>query len=240
MAGRNIAMPDDATHINRPDTREERISFKCGETHLEGRLRAFIGGDSGDYAAMLILCHPHPLHGGDMDNQIIIAIRDAAWARHIGTFRFNFRGTGNSSGVHDNGIGEKDDVIAALDFLSSHRGADCCDLFVCGYSFGAYVALRAFCDDERLDKITAVAPPVKYEYSFLMTCERQKLIIIGEKDDISPPALVRKNFGTYPNVSIRTIMNADHFFNGSADEIGNIVCNFISGHYEGAVEKQAP
>lgn len=91
----------------------------------------------------VVICHPHPLHGGDMDNNVVMGVNDALLRCGIATLRFNFRGAGGSHGLHDNGVGEVDDALAALRLLATAEGVDAARLGLAGYSFGAGVAVRA-------------------------------------------------------------------------------------------------
>src|SRR5512137_1179511 len=86
-------------------------------------------------AVCIIVCHPHPTMGGDMDNNVVVAIFNEFVTRQWPVLRFNFRGVGRSGGTFDNGIGEIDDVKAAMQFFSEYVTAP--QVFVVGYSFGA-------------------------------------------------------------------------------------------------------
>jgi len=109
----------------------------------------------------LVMCHPHPLYGGDMDNPVVIRAVEVAQAAGLATLRFNFRGAGGSEGVHDQGGGERDDVCAAVDALAGEipQGQP---LGLGGYSFGAWVAARVAMADgaPALAGLALVAPPL--------------------------------------------------------------------------------
>lgn len=92
-------------------TMEEKVCFRSGDFELEGLF------ESGHTARGVVITHPHPLYGGDMHNPVVETIRRAYRMKGVATLRFNFRGTGESEGQHDNGVGEQDDVLAALSFL---------------------------------------------------------------------------------------------------------------------------
>lgn len=92
-------------------TMEEKVCFRSGDFELEGLF------ESGHTARGVVITHPHPLYGGDMHNPVVETIRRAYRMKGVATLRFNFRGTGESEGQHDNGVGEQDEVLAALSFL---------------------------------------------------------------------------------------------------------------------------
>src|SRR5262245_48015227 len=116
---------------------EERVVFEVpsGPT-LEG----YVAGVA-EARAGLVVCHPHPLYGGDMDNPVVIRAAEVAREVGVATLRFNFRGTGASGGVHDRGIGEQDDARAAIATLRARLGPDR-PVGLSGYSFGAWVSAR--------------------------------------------------------------------------------------------------
>ena len=92
-------------------------------------------------SAGLVVCHPHPLYGGDMHNPVVVRASEVAQGLGLATLRFNFRGVGASTGVHDEGKGEQDDVLAALDMLAARLPAGR-QLGLAGYSFGSWVSAR--------------------------------------------------------------------------------------------------
>src|SRR5260370_6743333 len=117
---------------------EKQVAFRSGDVTLEGRL-ANPGGD----APAAVVCHPHPMYGGSMFNNVVDAILSAMWQLEYSTLRFNFRGVGASEGEHDGGIGEADDAASAMAFLLSQPGVRKDDAVMAGYSFGAMVAVNA-------------------------------------------------------------------------------------------------
>ncbi len=106
----------------------------------------------------VVVCHPHPLYGGDMYNNVVSVICQALAQESIATLRFNFRGVGRSEGEHEEGVGEQTDVSAALDFLQSAEGVDKGRLGLAGYSFGTKVAMPVALRDERVRAVALVSP----------------------------------------------------------------------------------
>jgi alpha/beta superfamily hydrolase len=116
---------------------------------------------AGSPRAGLVLCHPHPLHGGDMDNPVIVRAAEVARGRGLLTLRFNFRGAGGSTGVHTGGQREQDDVGACLDRLSAELATPGAPMALLGYSFGAWVAAHVFAARPDLAALCLVAPPLR-------------------------------------------------------------------------------
>ncbi len=109
-----------------------------------GRLEAILWKPATSAARPIlaaVVCHPHPLFGGTMHNKVIYQVNKTLDRLNVPVLRFNFRGAGLSEGTHDRGIGERDDVRAALDFLAADFPA--ARLLLAGFSFGAWVGLRA-------------------------------------------------------------------------------------------------
>lgn len=111
------------------------VSIPCGDISLDGRLRVPVSPRAG-----VVLCHPHPAFGGNMDNSLIVNLADGLSQKGYATLRFDFRGVGRSTGKATGGDKEGEDVLAAADFL---KGKGIQPLVACGYSFGAAVALEA-------------------------------------------------------------------------------------------------
>lgn len=177
--------------------------------------------------AGLVLCHPHPLYGGDMDNPVIIRAAEVAQALGVSTLRFNFRGVGRSSGVHDEGQGEQDDCNAALAWLRN-RLAPGSLLGLLGYSFGARIAAQVGADRADLAGLALVAPPLAM-YSFdSLPPGHPLLLVAGSRDPYCPVQdLVKlaEQVGTEP----RIIEDAEHFFFGKLFPLGTAVEGWLRG-----------
>jgi alpha/beta superfamily hydrolase len=115
------------------------VTFASDDLTLEGILHL----PAGEPAPGIVVCHPHPQYGGDMHNNVVDALCDTALAGGAVALRFNFRGTGGSEGSHDKGIGERNDVRAALAYLRDLPEVDGNRVALAGYSFGAALAVRA-------------------------------------------------------------------------------------------------
>ncbi len=190
-------------------TGEQAIRFAAGAIELEGLVAI-----PARAAAGVVVCHPHPLYGGDMHNTVTAALTEAFIGAGLATLRFNFRGVGGSDGQHDNGRGEVEDVTAAVAELVSR--VEFTQVAVAGYSFGAWVGLKAGAQDARVHKLIGVAPPVaSRDFSFLAASTQPKLIIAGDRDDHAPLARLESLMQSLPEPKTLTVVSgADHFFRG--------------------------
>lgn len=198
--------------------KEERITFKSGELTLEGMI-ALPDGAGSHRAA--VVCHPHPLYGGSMYNNVVDAVLEALHARGFATLRFNFRGVGASEGEFDNGKGEADDAAAAIRFLTAQAGVRADDAVLAGYSFGAIAAVRAAASVQEVAAIVAVALPLgMIDPSALGTIARPVVLLAGDRDSYCPAehlTALAERLGTAARLKI--IPGADHFFGGREPEI---------------------
>jgi alpha/beta superfamily hydrolase len=162
----------------------------------------------------MILCHPHPQYGGDMHSSVITTAVEAASQEGFSTLRFNFRGVGASGGSYNDGIGEKEDVKAAIDYLYSRQKDSNLPLILLGYSFGAWAGLPVGVQDSRIKGMVAIAPPLElYDFGFLKGCKKKKLLVAGSRDLFCPVPLLEKWYGHLEEPkSLVIIEGADHFF----------------------------
>lgn len=180
-----------------------------------GALEALLNEGAADAPYTALVCHPHPLGGGTLHNKVVYHAMKALNSLGLPVLRFNFRGTGLSAGAHDEGRGEQDDVRAALDWLES---AYHLPVLFAGFSFGAWVGLRACCGDERVRGLIALGLPVQaegrsYDYEFLAGCGQPKLFISGTRDQYGPVKAVEAAFALAAEPKeLKWIADADHFF----------------------------
>lgn len=207
-------------------TRGERIVLRQDGSALEGLLWVPEGGG----AAGAVLCHPHPLHGGSMKNHVVVALWEALAAAGIAVLRFNFRGVGRSEGAYDEGVGEVDDVRAALAHLAATPGVDPDRLAVAGYSFGSWVGSRAAATLPSVRALALVAPPLSaWPLRELESEARPKLVVAGDRDDYCPASLLHPWFARLPETRERVLVEgADHFFGGRESEVGEAVAGFFA------------
>ena len=199
-----------------------------------GPLEALLntGSPNAEFAALV--CHPHPLGGGTMHNKVVYHAMKALGSFGFPVLRFNFRGTGLSAGLHDNGRGERDDVRAALDWLDREFHLP---ILFAGFSFGANVGLRACCGDERVKGLIALGIPVHaegrdYHYEFLAGCGAPKLFVSGDRDQYGPVAKVEEVVrSARPPAELVWIADADHFFAGKLPGMQAAVRDWVARHF---------
>ncbi len=135
--------------------RREHTTIPCGDITLE---TAWHFPETKKPWPAVVVCHPHPLYGGTMSSNVVFGICQALAERAIAALRFNFRGVGKSGGEFGEGVGEQEDVKAALDFAIATDGIDTERIGLAGYSFGGMVALPVAIRDERVKKLALVSP----------------------------------------------------------------------------------
>lgn len=199
----------------------ERISFQSGNLRLEGIWQQ----QSSSHAA--VVTHPHPLYGGDMHNPIVTTIVNSFARKGYSTLRFNFRGTGASEGDYDDGPGEQQDLLAALNYVSARTTAQAS---VAGYSFGAWVAASAATSGHlKGASLLLVSPPVGFiSFEKMEQPPGLTTVVAGTKDDFAPleqvQALVER-WKTAP--ALKVIDGCDHFYSGHLPQLGKLLDNCI-------------
>jgi len=191
-----------------------------------------------------VVCHPHPLFGGTMHNKVVYRTAKTLHGFGLPVLRFNFRGAGLSEGTHDEGRGEQGDVSAALDFFASeYPGAP---LLLAGFSFGAWVSLRAGCKDSRVADLIALGLPVgnlaNQEFSYLEACDKPKLLVSGELDAYGPPGKLKSMVEKFPaplkeRTRVAIISGADHFFAGHLPEVDREISAWLMTQHSELVEQ---
>ncbi len=204
------------------------VSFTSDGLTLEGILHL----PDATPAPGLVVCHPHPQHGGDMWNNVVTAVCQTALAAGVAALRFNFRGTGRSEGAYDGGRGEQEDVAAALSYLRSLAEIDAGRLALAGYSFGAAMALRAAGDDRALGALIAISlPTASGDWPAEATPGCPVLFLSGDRDQYSDPeALRRLAAGLGDRAQVTVMPGVDHFWAGSQDRLQKAVAGCLSQH----------
>ena len=204
------------------------------EGRIEGRYHHARGGT----APMALVLHPHPLHGGTMNNKIVYTLYQTFVRRRFSTLRFNFRGVGRSQGSFDRGEGELADAAAALDWLQGYNpnAASC---WVAGYSFGAWIGMQLLMRRPEIEGFISICPPANlYDFSFLAPCPSSGLIIHGDKDAVVPAkdvtGLVEK-LKTQRGIIIdqKIVPGANHFFDGKVDTLMQAVNLYLDKRLKG-------
>jgi len=193
-----------------------------------GRIEAIIKEPDGQVTRAAIVCHPHPLYGGTMHNKVVFRIARSFQDAGFSVLRFNFRGTGLSEGEHDNGVGEQDDLRAALNFVEN-KYPDAA-IWVAGFSFGAAVMLHAITCDDRMQAIVGAGVPFpKYDFTAVTQCKKPKLFVQGALDEFGSPEELERLVETLDEPKeLKIIPDADHFFDGHLTELQQAVSSFIA------------
>ncbi len=183
-------------------------------------------------APTVLVLHPHPLHGGTMNNKVVYRLFHTFVKNGFSAMRFNFRGVGKSHGVFDHGLGELIDGTTALDWLQNNN-PDVSNYWVAGFSFGAWVGLQLVMRRPEVKGFVMVSPPANsYDFSFLSPCPVNGCIIQGNNDAIVQEPYVAKlveQLNNQPNISIsyNVINKADHFFQDKLDELEEATDRYI-------------
>ncbi len=201
-----------------------------------GRIEAIIKEPSGPVTHAAIVCHPHPLFGGTMHNKVVFRIARAFHNAGFAVLRFNFRGAGASEGEHDHGLGEQDDLRAAIAFVEDRYPGS--EVWLAGFSFGSSVLLRAAACDNRIRAFVAAGVPVsKFDFTGIAQCNKPKLFVQGSLDEFGPVQELETFFAALDNPKeLKIIQGADHFFEGGLNEMADAVSSFIASVKSGAVQ----
>jgi len=201
---------------------ERQIFIPSGSLKLEALL------DLVDGTAGVVVTHPHPLYGGDLENGVVESIVRVYRSKGYSTLRFNFRGVGMSQGRYDEGRGEQEDVRSALQFLAS-QGKSRVDL--AGYSFGAWVNALAISAHRLVHGLLLVSPPVAFlDFSAVGFLAQLKLVVAGSHDQFAPPERIHALLPTWnPEARFKVIAGADHFYGGYAEELETSLADFLGG-----------
>jgi len=199
---------------------EESISFISENYQIEGLL------DKNSLDHGVVITHPHPLYGGDMNNFIVDLVARTYQKKDFTTLRFNFRGTGKSQGSYDDGAGEQKDVGSAVSTLLQ-MGIKSIDL--AGYSFGAWVNALATSKSNFIGNMVMVSPPVGFvDFSPVNSISCLKLVTTGSIDDIAPANRIKTMIpGWNPKAQFKIINGADHFYSGCLDQLESVLSSYI-------------
>ena len=208
-----------------------------------GRLEALYSPGSANASYAAVIAHPHPLFGGTLHNKVVYHAAKALRQIGLPVLRFNFRGAGSSEGRYDRGEGEQEDLLAAFEWLRRETGLP---FLAIGFSFGAYVTLRACCREDHSSNvgvrgIVALGLPIQagdrgYSYEFLAGCELPKLFISGSADEFGPVSAVEAAFSHAAHAPAQLVFvpGADHFFQGVAggvQQMQSAMTAWVSGQF---------
>jgi alpha/beta superfamily hydrolase len=178
---------------------------------------------------VVLVCHPHPLGGGTMHNKVVFRAAAGLLDAGLVALRFNYRGVGASTGTHDEGRGEKDDIRAALDFLSEKYPNQ--EITLVGFSFGSRFGTEVGMTDDRVARLISIGTPVdKYkDYEFLQSLKKPILFVHGDKDEFGSVPHVRELVESLPaeaQAKLVVFENCGHFFDEHLNELRETVKNW--------------
>ena len=204
------------------------VIFNGPDGRLEGRYHQSKKPD----APIAIVLHPHPLHGGNMNNRVVFIMFNNFVERGFSVLRFNFRGVGRSQGAFDNGVGELSDAAYAFDWMQQfNSNSPFC--WIGGYSFGALISMQLMMRRPEIEGFVSISPPAGTEdFSFLAPCPSSGLIIHGDKDTHVPLDAVKKlaqKLDGQKNISVNLsiVKGADHFYKDNMDNLSKEVASYL-------------
>ncbi len=189
--------------------------------------------DNSTWAA--VLAHPHPEHGGNMNNAVIKALFAGLPTHGATVLRFNFRGVDGSEGEHQQGRFERLDVHAALDTMAQMLDRSIQGIIVVGYSFGADVALTV--DHLAAGGWLAIAPPLSLypRPDFVAASDgRAVRVLVPENDQFAPPDVVRERLTGWSNTEVGVVPDADHLLAGAGSTLVDATADFARTVFGGA------
>lgn len=206
---------------------ETSVTISEGEIALEALHQAGNGSDAA------IICHPHPLYGGSMDNNVVSVLQAVLEKWGWGTLRFNFRGVGRSGGRYDGGRGEVDDVLAAVAYLSS-RGVK--TIHLAAYSYGVWVGLQALRKGLQPGSAILISPPLDFlDFADLRLPAVPCLITTGDRDSFCAAGSLKRwpalQAVETKSLSVHVLPDCDHFYWNCGDLLSARVLEFLKLHH---------
>jgi hypothetical protein len=199
----------------------------------EGRLEGRYLHSKQPNAPIALMLHPHPQHGGTMNNKIVYTLYHSFARRGFSALRFNFRGVGRSQGGYDRGEGELSDAAAALDWLQTYNpnAAQC---WIAGFSFGAWIGMQLLMRRPEIAGFVSVAPPANmFDFSFLAPCPSSGLVVLGSADEIVTQEAVQKlvdKLSSQRDIAIeyKVVSGANHFFQNKIEDLDRQVDRYLA------------
>lgn len=189
-----------------------------------GAIACALDRPDGEPRGWLVVCHPHPLHGGTMDNKVVQTVARAGLALGMAVLRFNFRGVGGSDGAWDEGRGEVDDALAVIAAGRERVGA-AGPFALAGFSFGGYVAAAAadrLAPELKPQRLALVAPSTRNHQAPAVADVDATLLVHGETDDVVPLA-ASLDWARPQGLPVVVVPGVGHFFHGALPQLKAIV-----------------
>lgn len=175
-----------------------------------------------DGSRLAVVCHPHPLYGGTMDNKVVHTAARALQEKGYATVRFNFRGVGKSAGAFDEGRGEADDATAVADW-AAHRWPEA-TLTLAGFSFGSFVAFQVAAR-RATRQLYTIAPPVRrFDFARYPVPSAPWIVIQGDQDElVDHRDVLAWTEQVVPPPTVVVMPGAEHFFHGRLNDLRNVI-----------------
>ena len=197
-----------------------------------GRLEVILKEPDEKFRGVALIAHPHPLGGGTMHNKVVFRASAGLLDAGLVALRFNFRGVGLSTGTHDDGRGEQDDIRTALDFLSENYPNE--PITFAGFSFGTRFGTPVAMNDDRIVRLISIGTPVdKYEFEFLHECEKPILFVHGDQDEFGKVEKLQQLFDSLTKTDDKEMVvfeNCGHFFDKHLNELRDTIKNWTIKH----------
>ncbi len=210
---------------------EVPLTLKLEDVELEALYEKGNGRDA------VLLCHPHPLYGGSMENNVVMALQEIFAERGWGTLRFNFRGVGRSTGDYGYGESEAADLLGVAGYLSSHGVSV---LHAAGYSFGAWVLLKAVQLGLQPESLVLASPPVDFlPFEDLRVPSKPSLFTLGTSDQFCTVDSLRAwllDAAPEDDVHVEFLTHCDHFYWGCEDTLSRHVSAFLDARFPAPVK----
>jgi alpha/beta superfamily hydrolase len=205
-----------------------------------GRLEAILKGPSGEAKGVGLVCHPHPLGGGTMHNKVVFRAAAGLIDAGLITLRFNFRGVGASSGVHEEIEGGQEDVRDALQYLDEQYPGQ--PITLAGFSFGSRTGMEVGMNDDRVVRLITIGTPVdKYgDYEFLTEVRKPILFVHGDRDEFGAIENVRalyEKVAENTDAEIVVFENCGHFFDEHLNELRETVRTWTEKKVSGVSDR---
>lgn len=187
-----------------------------------GKLEAIIREPTGDLNGAAVVCHPHPLGGGTMHTKVVYRAASGLIDAGLATVRFNFQGVGHSSGDHDDGISEKQNVRDVLDYMAGQYPG--MPITLAGFSFGSRVGTEVAMSDDRVVRLISIGTPVdKYhDYEFLLKLKKPILFVHGDSDEFGSMetlGILVSRVSAVTDTETVVFKNCGHFFDEHLTEL---------------------
>ena len=222
----------DVSSLFTTQEQEVFISGPDGQLQAITQLGREIADTKFDENQFVIVCHPHPLMQGTMNNKVVHTCCRAFRDLGVKTVRFNFRGVEKSEGSYAEGIGETDDLFAVIEWCKSLNPN--AHFYLAGFSFGSFVATNAAQQFAQkgfeLDGLIAVAPPVpRMGFANLLPLSVRTLVVMGEEDEVVEPVSVYDWCAQDPeHIQLEKVADTTHFFHGKLTQLKSLVTDFIN------------